>query len=83
MLGKKICGEAFASKLTTPFALLTNSICVWCANVKERENRSFLRAKAKRQSPERVTVFLAINCNFDTKTIPRRDSVPFQPHNVL
>ena len=26
-----------------------------------------LRAKAKRQSPERVTVFLTINYNFDTK----------------
>ena len=30
-----------------------------------------------------LSLFLANKYNFDTKTIPRRDSVPFQPHNVL
>ena len=37
----------------------------------------------KKSNPVGLLFLLANNCNFDTKTTPRRDSTAFQPHNVL
>ena len=46
-----------------------------------RHHRVFTKQKGV---TVKVTPFcLANDGNFDTKTIPRRDSVPCQPHNVL
>ena len=56
MLSKKICGEAFASELTTPFALLTNSIRGRAT--KDSENRRLIRQEKEKLQPNSVEAFL-------------------------